>query len=65
VIYILIIFNFGTHKAVSANVEFNDIGSCRAAAAEVQKQLRYKPDVILCAAKGHQPNITPKPQGPT
>lgn len=53
--YILIIILIGVHRSAALTVEFNDLPSCRAAAAEIQKQTEQAatvPGAILCAAKG-------------
>lgn len=53
-IYILIFIGIYSQKATSLTAEFNDLPSCRAAAAEIQRQMGYKPDAVLCAQKGVQ-----------
>jgi len=57
-IYILIVL-WGSYMSSSSGkaaiaVEFNDLASCRAAAAEIQRQSETgnKPYAILCAQKG-------------
>ena len=57
-IYILIVMwmgnGTGTSGKAAITVEFNDLPSCRAAAAEITKQSDYgfRPSTILCAQKG-------------
>lgn len=51
--YILIIYIYMSNHAASFAVEFNTKEACQTAAAEFMKQNIHKPDVIMCAPKGH------------
>lgn len=51
--YILIFIFVASQKSSAVSAEFNDLASCRAAAAELQKQAdRYGAQLVVCAAKG-------------